>query len=90
MSSSSGRRAKKPQEPLQFVLDVRALPDGLTPSGCLRTMEDWSKLESSILAGVEELVFSLFEGRGTLSVGDSGCIRVIVLVSWGTFQIFEA
>jgi hypothetical protein len=89
MISSSGRRAKRPQEALQFVVEVRALPDGLTPSGCLRTMEAWSELESSILAAVDEFVFSLFEGRGAFSAGDSGCIRVIVLVFLCRFQIFE-
>jgi hypothetical protein len=89
MSSSSGRRAKKPQEALQFVVEVRALPDGLTPSGCLRTMEASSDIESSILAVVEEFVFSLFEGRGTLSVGDSSCIRVIVPFFLYGFPIFE-
>jgi hypothetical protein len=78
MSDSSGSRAKKPQEALQFVLEVRALPDGLTPSGCLRTMEASSNVESSLLAVVEEFVFSLFEGRDTFPAGDSGCIRVIV------------
>ena len=63
MSNSSGKSVKDPHESLQSVVEVRALPDGLTPKGCLRTMDASSTVDSSISAGILELGLSLFEGR---------------------------
>ena len=39
MSSSSGRSAKRPHAAFKLTLEVSALPDGFTPSGCLLVRE---------------------------------------------------
>lgn len=55
MSSSSGRATKRPHACFRFTLDVRAFPDGRTPSGCLKTsllspaLDGSSRGEGSIL-----------------------------------------
>ena len=36
MRSSSGKRAKIPHDDFAFESEVNALPEGLTPKGCLR------------------------------------------------------
>jgi hypothetical protein len=72
MSNSSGRSAKDPADDLQFLLAVKALPDGLTPKGCLRTTEPWSAVESFDWAGTEASNLTLFEGRSPFPAPNKG------------------
>lgn len=59
--SSSGRRAKRPAQTFALMFEVKALPDGLIPRGCLLTSVA-SPFSRSRLPLDPEPVLILFEG----------------------------
>ena len=68
-----------PHDNFKFVLDVYALPDGLTPSGCLRTSVVFSVSQSRLEAAA--CVFSLFTGLESSSIGP---LWVMLRIAVGT------
>lgn len=92
MINSSGNLANKPDRDFRLIVDVSALPEGLTPNGCLRT----SVLQSSawVIVGSASYIFARFtdlESSG-INVRSTPLDRVLLTVmsARGSDQSCEA